>query len=195
MRKEVILFSRTSTKIVEYITDKLESRGYCVYHCRTLEEVNALHVVDVLTRGVTKEEIYQMKGKRWFNDVEESKLSDDKQRMKDFLKEKGFGGNLCNDYTLEVLKREDFDTYPVILKPRKGKCGNGVQLVYSYKELEGLDLTQYVIEQYIAERNGYSRDYRVYVLNGEIHCCIERNNVGLVSNVHAGGKIKIPYLR
>lgn len=69
-------------------------------------------------------------------------------------------------YTPEsrTLNQEGIN-YPIIMKPTTGYHGNGIKIINGIDELNGLDLSRYVIQEYVKTK----REYRFNILDSTIY--------------------------
>lgn len=76
--------------------------------------------------------------------------------------------------------------YPAILKPRTGSASKGIIVVNNAEELAHapLSLDEYLIQEYIAERDEYTVDCYVGTVDGEVKCAVPRVRIAT-----AGGEV------
>ena len=84
--------------VVDYVIELGLEFGIQFELMRNLEDVNTSNLKYVLTRGVPKKTLYEMKDKIWHNDLELSKLVDNKYETKEYLVSKGFASYLPRTY-------------------------------------------------------------------------------------------------
>lgn len=77
-------------------------------------------------------------------------------------------------------------SYPAILKPRTGSASKGILVVNNAGELARapLPLDEYIIQEYIGERDEYTVDCYVGTLDGEVKCAVPRLRIAT-----AGGEV------
>lgn len=61
--------------------------------------------------------------------------------------------------------RQEHINYPIMVKPVKGYHGNGIRKINCIDKLSGLDLSRYIIQDYISTK----REYRFNILDGTIY--------------------------
>lgn len=76
--------------------------------------------------------------------------------------------------------------YPAILKPRTGSASKGIIVVNNAEELARAPkaLDEYLIQEYIANRDEYTIDCYVGVIDGEVKCAVPRLRIAT-----AGGEV------
>jgi len=76
--------------------------------------------------------------------------------------------------------------YPAILKPRTGSASRGIIVAYTPDEVAKapMPLSEYLIQQYVAEREEYTIDCYVGVRDGEVKCAVPRIRIAT-----AGGEV------
>ena len=77
-------------------------------------------------------------------------------------------------------------TYPAILKPRTGSASRGILVVENEEELSRapLPIDEYLIQEYIADRDEYTVDCYVGTTDGEVKCAVPRLRLAT-----AGGEV------
>lgn len=83
-------------------------------------------------------------------------------------------------YTAESI------TYPAILKPRTGSASKGIIVVHNAEELSRAPkpLGEYLIQEYIADRDEYTVDCYVGTTDGDVKCAVPRLRIAT-----AGGEV------
>lgn len=83
-------------------------------------------------------------------------------------------------YTAETIQ------YPAILKPRTGSASKGIVVVNNEDELKRapLPIEEYLVQEYIANRDEYTIDCYVGVEDGEVKCAVPRLRIAT-----AGGEV------
>lgn len=76
--------------------------------------------------------------------------------------------------------------YPAILKPRTGSASKGILVVNNGEELSRapMALDEYLIQEYIANRDEYTVDCYVGTVDGEVKCAVPRIRIAT-----AGGEV------
>lgn len=82
--------------------------------------------------------------------------------------------------------------YPVIVKPKRGSLGIGVELIKNKEELKEFFAEHEIKEYLIQEQMELGRDYRVIVLGGEALGVMERTAMPgkIVANFSQGGTVR-----
>lgn len=80
----------------------------------------------------------------------------------------------------------DAVAYPAILKPRTGSASRGILVVENEEELRRapLPLGEYLIQEYVAQRDEYTVDCYVGTADGEVKCAVPRIRLAT-----AGGEV------
>lgn len=83
-------------------------------------------------------------------------------------------------YTAESI------TYPAILKPRTGSASKGIIVAHNAEELSRAPkpLGEYLIQEYIADRDEYTVDCYVGTTDGDVKCAVPRLRIAT-----AGGEV------
>ncbi len=75
--------------------------------------------------------------------------------------------------------------FPAILKPRTGSASKGIIVVYTPEELSRIsDFSDYLIQEYIADRDEYTVDCYIGMLDNEVKCTVPRQRIAT-----AGGEV------
>ncbi len=70
--------------------------------------------------------------------------------------------------------------FPAILKPRRGSASQGIIIANSADDLRGIDYGNYLIQEYIADREEYTVDCYVGMQDGEVKCSVPRLRIATV---------------